>query len=171
MKIVFVITLLIALAYAGCRCPNTCNSYSRPANECFCWCQRTANTLRASPDARCNYFPQASFSSGGCSLCASNINSLSSETSTVEIFEKSLADAILGIETSNGVVFPLRRCKCHDGTCKWGFTGTYNQCVAWANTQSTRFLNGQYTLSYFPRSSFSSGGCKVCGETDPCKYF
>ncbi|KAL0233367.1 hypothetical protein GEMRC1_012112 [Eukaryota sp. GEM-RC1] len=172
MKLVLVITLFFALAFAGCRCPGSCGSgYRGSIVDCYCWCQRTANSLKASSDAKCSHFPSGSYSSGGCSLCASNINSLTGETSAAEVFEKSLSDALIGVETNSGMIFPVRRCRCHDGTCDWGYSGTSSQCSAWARSQSSRFINGQYTVSFFPRGMYSSGGCSVCGQTDPCKSF
>ncbi|KAL0241582.1 hypothetical protein GEMRC1_006817 [Eukaryota sp. GEM-RC1] len=97
MKIVL-ITLVIALAYAGCRCPSICSAgYSGSVVDCFCWCQRTAESMKAAPDARCTHYPRATFSSGGCALCASNINTANTETSAVEVYESSLSEAIMGI--------------------------------------------------------------------------
>ncbi|KAL0242690.1 hypothetical protein GEMRC1_005253 [Eukaryota sp. GEM-RC1] len=172
MKVVFAIALFVALAFAGCRCPGSCGSgYSGSVVDCFCWCQRAAASMGTSYDATCSHFPSGSFSSGGCSLCDSTIRSLSTETFVVEIFEKSLSEAIMGVDSNHGKIFPVHRCKCHDGTCNWGFSGNYNQCDAWANGQAYRFLNGQYTVSFFPRGSYSSGGCSICGQTDPCKSF
>ncbi|KAL0233100.1 hypothetical protein GEMRC1_011845 [Eukaryota sp. GEM-RC1] len=171
MKLVFVITLFIALAFAGCRCPGSCSfGYTGTSPQCFCWCQQTARSVQARPDARCTYFPSGSFSSGGCSLCASNINSLTSETSATEVFEKSLSDALIGVETNSGMIFPVRRCRC-PGRCEWGYTGSYSACSSWAQSQASSFLNGQYTVTYFPHGMYSSGGCSVCGHTDPCKTF
>ncbi|KAL0232767.1 hypothetical protein GEMRC1_011514 [Eukaryota sp. GEM-RC1] len=171
MKVFLVITLLVVLAFAGCRCPRTCSfGYSGSIVQCFCWCQQIASSIHASPDARCTHFPKGTFSSGGCSLCASNINSLSKDTAAVEVFEKSLSEAIMGVGSNNSMIFPLRRCKC-PGNCNWGYSGSYNNCVSWAQAQYSSFLKGQYTITYFPRGMYSSGGCTICGQTDPCHPF
>ncbi|KAL0208261.1 hypothetical protein P9112_010848 [Eukaryota sp. TZLM1-RC] len=174
MKLLLLTITLFALVFAGCRCPSPCNfGYSGTNAQCFCWCQQTANAIGASSDARCTYFPSGQFSSGGCSLCASNINSLSltdEESVTENKLEESKADAVVALEDNNTRIFPLRRCKC-PSQCSWGYSGTYQQCTSWARSIASLFLNGQYTVTYFPRAQFSSGGCSACGNTDPCKAF
>ncbi|KAL0241470.1 hypothetical protein GEMRC1_006705 [Eukaryota sp. GEM-RC1] len=161
MKVVLVLTLLIALALAGCR-----QGHSGTNDGCYCWCQYWADVLGASSDARCHFRPGGAYGPGECVLCASNINSLGQDTSS---FENSLSDAIMGIESNDKMIFPLRRCTC-PGSCA-SYSGSHSACSSWAQTQSSRFLNEQYTVTYFARSTFSSGGCTVCGLTDPCKTF
>ncbi|KAL0205395.1 hypothetical protein P9112_000702 [Eukaryota sp. TZLM1-RC] len=165
--ILFLAVLFITAASAGCICPTVCGGgYHRSQSECFCWCQNTANRLAASNDARCSYFPSSTFSTGGCSLCASSINSV--DSSPESLYEDSPDDSVLPIIDANSRrVFPIERCVCPN-ECGLGYSGSYAQCSRWAQTKASFFL-GDYTLNYFPQGWHSRGGCSACGNMDPCR--
>ncbi|KAL0217597.1 hypothetical protein RCL1_008178 [Eukaryota sp. TZLM3-RCL] len=159
----------IAIALAACRCPSNCGwGYSGSDAQCFCWCSNLAASLKLGSDARCSYFPKAQFSSGGCSLCSSGIKS------DVESFYSLYsAEELTGVVESeamvfgSGTIFPVKRCYC-PSNCGWGYSGSYDQCLSYAKTIASRFIGGRYTVTYFPKAQFSTGGCSVCGNVNSC---
>ncbi|KAL0211625.1 hypothetical protein RCL1_005251 [Eukaryota sp. TZLM3-RCL] len=168
MKFVVLLSLLIVVVFAGCRCSPFCGAgYSGSQAACYCFCSNTATSLRLTAQATCTYFPSGSFSSGGCSLCSSQINS---NDNYYSLIEKSLDQAAVSTTDSNNeIIFPIRKCVCPN-TCGWGYTGTYAQCETYARSQAKMFLGESYSFTYFPSGMFSSGGCSVCGNVHPCRY-
>ncbi|KAL0251612.1 hypothetical protein GEMRC1_000825 [Eukaryota sp. GEM-RC1] len=56
--VALLISLVLVLTNAGCRCPWPCGSgYSKTQADCHCWCQKTANNIKASPDVMCTFLP------------------------------------------------------------------------------------------------------------------
>ncbi|KAL0216968.1 hypothetical protein RCL1_007451 [Eukaryota sp. TZLM3-RCL] len=167
MKTFLVLFTIITFAFCGCRCPSgNCDSrsgYSGTDAQCFCWCSQTAHSLRLGSDARCTYAPKSTFSAGVCALCSNSIKypieTIFSSSDLVQTVEPS---------TYNPNLFPVRRCLC-PGDCSWAYSGTYDQCLSFARLYAGKFLNSQYTVTYFPRSTYSAGGCTVCGQVDSCK--
>ncbi|KAJ5076561.1 hypothetical protein M0811_06141 [Anaeramoeba ignava] len=169
MKFVFILILLSVLQFVRprCDCPFMCGAgYDGTEAQCFCFCDQDAGNFPSGSSITCSYFPSGEFSTGGCSLCGPD--STFDEVSQVD--SKS-GVKVTGITKQNNlrgsVPFPLYVCYCPQ-ECDWGYTGTYDECVSWANSQASRFLNGVEQITYFPWGEFSSGGCSACGHADPC---
>ncbi|KAL0217436.1 hypothetical protein RCL1_008017 [Eukaryota sp. TZLM3-RCL] len=162
-------SVFIAIALAACLCPGQCGwGYWGSDAQCFCWCGNTAASLKLGSNARCSYFPRATFSTGGCSLCStgikSDVESFYSLYSAEELTDAVESEAIV---VGSGTIFPVKRCHC-PGLCGSGYFGSYDQCLSYAKSIASQFIGGKYTVTYFPRSTFSTGGCSVCGNVDSC---
>ncbi|KAL0213222.1 hypothetical protein RCL1_006848 [Eukaryota sp. TZLM3-RCL] len=164
---------LIGFALAGCRCPSgMCDprytGYHGSDAQCYCWCSYTYAEMRLTGSASCSYFPRALASSGFCSLCSpsiqSSIESIYTLFSPEELREVVETDSVV---TYSGTKFPVNRCYCQHGNCG-SFYGTYEQCLAYGKSISSQFVNGKYSVTYFPRTTLVNGGCSVCGPMDSC---
>ncbi|KAL0218309.1 hypothetical protein RCL1_009157 [Eukaryota sp. TZLM3-RCL] len=165
----FFLLVLVTTVFGGCICPSgECRNmiYFGDNDACFCWCQTNARYRSVSPAATCSYIPRTSGSHGFCSLCDPSISS----SDFIPELTNSIQNSIQ-IDSNNDLIFPIRKCKCQGGNCDWGFSGNYDQCVAWAKTQAGSFLGNQFSVSYIPRGGRFQGMCSVCGLTDPCKRF
>ncbi|KAL0218129.1 hypothetical protein RCL1_008977 [Eukaryota sp. TZLM3-RCL] len=167
--------LVITAVFAGCVCPSVgCRNmfYAGTIENCYCFCQQQAKTRTLSAAATCTYSPRImGYTNGHCSLCDDYLPA--SSDGFAQYFSGSLPEEAEAVSTLHNVnfIFPVRRCKCPSRDCNRAFSGTYEQCIAWAKTQASLFVDGKWTATYVPRSTVYMGGCTVCGPTDPCKPF
>ncbi|KAL0217909.1 hypothetical protein RCL1_008758 [Eukaryota sp. TZLM3-RCL] len=160
--------VLLSTVSAGCLCVNgPCNRYWQGTKaQCFCWCQKTANSRQLGRDARCTYGPasQGSF----CSLCSAGIYSPNEDSDFAEISatDDSQITSMTITPSNNQHVFPMQHCYCC-GSCMT-YSGSAKQCSTCAAGYRKAFINEQYWVDYVPH--YSSGGtCRACGNVDPCK--
>ncbi|KAL0217100.1 hypothetical protein RCL1_007583 [Eukaryota sp. TZLM3-RCL] len=170
MKLILLATLLVAV-FCGCTCPgNRCTSagYNGSDNNCMCWCTEKAKQLGVSPSAKCTYVSKATgFSLGYCSLCDITINNAIDDFHT---FFVSSPEEIEQTEANSEVIFPVRRCKCHNNDCN-RYTGTLQKCYAWAQSLEHHFVDDKMRVTYVQPSIGVRGSCAVCGHLHPCKLW
>ncbi|KAL0218201.1 hypothetical protein RCL1_009049 [Eukaryota sp. TZLM3-RCL] len=167
------LSLFVAAVLAGCICPSArCKNmiYTGTIENCFCFCQQQAKTRDLSPSATCTFSPRIStVSSGYCALCDSYIPASNDRFEEYFFATEDTVTETIAAPSNADYTFPVRKCKCPNVNCNWGFSGTYEQCIAWARDQAKLFIDGKWSATYVPKSFGFPGACSVCGPTDPCK--
>ncbi|KAL0217468.1 hypothetical protein RCL1_008049 [Eukaryota sp. TZLM3-RCL] len=171
MHSIVIFATFLVIVFAGCKCPGRCDSlagYSGTDAQCFCFCAKTASSLKLDRNTRCTWVPKSTFSKGACAFCSPSIQTPFDSIFSLDV-SLSLGDGLESAPVSyDPYLFPVQRCFCYNGNCN-GYSGSSDSCVAWGKSISSRFLDGKHVVKYFPRSSFSVGGCTVCGNMDSCK--
>ncbi|KAG9394204.1 hypothetical protein J8273_4306 [Carpediemonas membranifera] len=165
------ISLLILFAVVFAE--NCHSSYPYIGNEfsCFCSCQ---HSLPKGATGRCNYLGG---DPAGCTFCVDERGEINDDFQAPIAIKAPTSSPVIGSgyvgKTGQAPAFALKQTVCLGGhdmefDCN-PYTGSDAECMNWCKTIAAEYIYGEYTCGFLPWGEFSSGGCTVTGQVDPCR--